>query len=86
MKCVEMDFFAGTIQIIDTLEELRSEASFCDFCRMRWDLGKDSFSHEVRSVLFEVTDSALQLFHRPVISLLTCHEGPGEFVRVFSQN
>ncbi|KAG6359198.1 hypothetical protein INS49_012718 [Diaporthe citri] len=74
MKCENMDFFAEKLQITDTFQELRRDAALCDFCKMRWHLGKDLFSHEVQSILFDLVDSDLQLNHRPVISFLACHE------------
>lgn len=84
IKCGNMDF-AEMSQIVDILEELRSEASSCDFCKMRWDLGKHSFSDKGQSILFEVADSNLQLFRRPVISFLACHEGLGASVCLLIQ-
>lgn len=77
MKCQNLDFFAPKFQIEDTLEVLKKEASFCDFCRMRWHLEKDCFSNNVPSILFELIDSNLQLNHRPVISFLACHADTG---------
>lgn len=85
-KCENMDFFAKNFQITDMFKELRREASVCDFCKMRWTLGKDSFSHEVQSILFDLVDSDLQLNHQPVISFLACHEDSGVFVRPCGQN
>lgn len=79
-KCENMDFFAEKVQITDRFQELERDASLCDFCRMRWKLGKDSFSQEVRSIVFDLVDSDLQLNHRPVISFLACHEDPGASV------
>ncbi|KAK2597572.1 hypothetical protein N8I77_012351 [Diaporthe amygdali] len=74
IKCENLDFFAEKFQITDTFQELRREASLCDFCKLRWNLGKDSFSHEVQSIVFDLVGSDLQLNHQPVISFLACHE------------
>lgn len=76
-KCENIDFFAEKVQITDTFQELNRDASLCDFCKMRWILGKDSFSQEVRNIVFDLVGSDLQLNHRPVISLLACHEDSG---------
>ncbi|KAI3390842.1 hypothetical protein diail_8545 [Diaporthe ilicicola] len=73
-ECENMDFFAENFQIIDTAQELSRKANLCDFCKMRWNLGKDSFCHEAQSIWFARVDSELQLNHRPVISFLACHE------------
>lgn len=86
MKCEDMDFFAEKLQITDTFQELRKDASVCDFCKMRWRLGEESFSNEVQSILFDLVDSELQLNQRPVISFLACHEDPGAFLRRWGQN
>lgn len=79
MKCQSMDFHAQEFYITDTLEELRRDANICDFCQMRWDVGKDHFSHGVGSILFERVDSELQLNRQPVISFLACRESLGAF-------
>lgn len=80
MKCEDMDF-AEKLQITDTSPELRRDASLCDFCKMRWNLGNDSFPHESHGILFDLVDSDLQLNQRPVISFLACNEDPGAFPR-----
>lgn len=80
MKCQNLDFFAPQFQIEDTFQELQKLASVCDFCKMRWHLGKDSFSDNVTSILFELVESDLQLNHRPVISFLACHKDSGTFL------
>lgn len=85
-KCENMDFFADKFQIMDTFQELKTDASLCDFCQMRWHLGQDSFSHETQSILFDLVESDLQLNHRPVISFLACHEDSGKFVFPHDQN
>lgn len=81
MKCEDMDFFAEEVQITDTFQELGRDSSLCDFCKMRWNFGKDLFSREVRSILFDLVDSDLQLHHRPVISFLACYEDSGASLR-----
>lgn len=86
MECTNRDFFEEKFQIMDTFRELRREANLCDFCKMRWHLGKDSFSDQVRSIAFDLVDSDLQLHHRPVISFLACYEDSGAFVRPCGQN
>lgn len=86
MKCQSMDFYAQKFHITDTLEELRKDANLCDFCKMRWDLGKDHFSNGVSSILFERVDSDLQLNRRPVISFLACRESPGAFPSPCDEN
>lgn len=82
-KCENMDFSAPAFQITDSLHELRRQSSLCDFCQMRWRVGKDSFSVEVPSILFQLVGSDLQLNnqHPPVISLLACDQDRGTFVR-----
>lgn len=86
MKCQSMDFYAQRFHITDTLEELSRDANLCDFCKMRWDLGKDHFSHGVWSILFERVDSDLQLDGRPVISFLACRESLGAFSGTYDEN
>lgn len=77
MKCENVDFFAKNFQIADTFEDLRRDASLCDFCKMRWHLGRNSFSHEVRSILFDLVDSDLRLDRQPVIRFVACHQNTG---------
>lgn len=82
-KCEHMEFLAQPFHIKDTLEELRGQAIICDFCKMRWHVGKDSFSAEVPNILFGLVGSDLLLNHQypPVISLLACDSDSGKFVR-----
>ncbi|KIN05179.1 hypothetical protein OIDMADRAFT_116151 [Oidiodendron maius Zn] len=60
-KCERMNFFVPRFRIEDTWQELESNRSTCDFCRMRWNISKHLNQTDYPSVSFERTDSVLRM-------------------------
>ena len=60
-KCEKMNFFVPRFRIEDTWQELESNRSTCDFCRMRWNISKHLNQTDYPSVSFERTDSVLRM-------------------------
>lgn len=70
-KCRDIDFHTQCVHITDESHMLRKEANLCDFCKMRWDVAKLSFSTQHRSMRFHQLGSNLQLNRRypPVFTI-----------------
>lgn len=85
-RCEDMDFFAKTFRIEDSLWELKKQADLCGFCGMRWRIGKDALSPDSPSIFFTLVGSDLHLNgqYPPVISLLACNQNSGVFTFLLS--
>lgn len=78
-KCRDIDFYTQCVHITDGYHMLQKQANLCDFCKIRWDVGKQFFSTHHRSIRFHQFGSNLQLNgHYPPV--LTVHRGQGSLV------
>jgi hypothetical protein len=84
-KCRDIDFHTQCVHITDESHMLRKEANLCDFCKMRWDVAKLSFSTHHRSMRFHQLGSNLQL-NRRYPPVFTINRGQGSLIDNFLNN
>lgn len=81
--CEDLYLSQMGVEIRDSYAKLRRQAALCDFCKMRWSLGKDSFDETTRQIVFQLRDSDLHLNGKPVINFLASPKDSGMTV-IFS--
>ena len=79
-----MDLRTQSLHITDVLRDMTKQARLCDFCKLRLDIGKTSFSvgDPSSTVSFDRFKSTLRLNgdHTPVLSLLSLRRGSGALI------
>ncbi|KAK0713433.1 heterokaryon incompatibility protein-domain-containing protein [Lasiosphaeria miniovina] len=70
-RCQGFDVCKPFFNIIDTLPDLKSSQSSCDFCKMRWEVCHSPNGEPVQSIRFDREQSTLKLNESllPVISI-----------------